>query len=573
MSDANVSVGFTPNTAATENAIARLQQQMQTMQEKMKQGSASTSRAMSEDMRRWQKANDEAMSKSVASAQRREMAPARIRAAEIRKSEMAAAEIRNAVPDPTLLDTATAGMMRYVGAAAVAAGAVKLIAAEWNNVIERQQKAGQASITFEQALGEATLNVGSVYDPAKMKKRALEISAKTGVDPSTAVQAISLAIKSGGASNADEAERLANAAEVAAQLSPRATAEKLSETAGSIASYMARTGATAQQAGGVLLSMQSKSNIADPNKAMAAAGPTLANMLAQGASTGMSQALMPALSQAIEDTQGDVSSLAATQFTYSLTEQFGQREGFKGKANIPDLAIAAMRQNPALAREFFETGLQNPETGRAYGKPELGRGKAETFFRAISGDETLAGDKEIIGSYVKQFEDYRRLAIGNQEAGQFYNQTLAQVRGATPNLQADRVFKGAADRIRIEGSDAAQGITREGLQEVLQSAGVGETRRRLMMADFELNARSGRLPFEFAENMLRKEAGTQTGDFEKSFTFGIQTNWLSEKFMEMTTEVTEERKAVAKSLVEAAEAIRELKAIRPRDRNGQVENN
>ena len=459
-----------------------------------------------------------------------------------------------------------------VGPLTLVYAAVNRISAEWQNIIDRQQKAGQSAITFEQALGEATLNVGAVYGPDKLKSRALQMSAKTGVDPATAVQAMSLAIKSGGATNEAEAENLIKAAVVAGRLSPRAGAEKLADTSGSIASYMARTGSSAEQAGGVLLSMQSKSNIADPNKAMAAMGPTLANMLAQGASEGLAQALAPALSQAIEDTQGDVSSLAATQFTSSLTEQFGQREGFKGKKNIPDLAIAAMRADPALAKEFFESGLQSPETGKSYGKPELGRGKAETFFRAISGDKTLAGDQGIIGSYVKQLDEFQKSALTGDQAGGFYKDRLSQVQGATKNLQVDRILKGAIERGRIGGGDAMAGVTRDNLDQLLQTYGMSDTSRKFVKAEFDVGVASGQDPGRATIDAIRNVAAQEGGRSNAGYG-SINPFELVSVLKDELLGVSEERKRNADNLERTADAMEKVLADpKNKNRNGGVEN-
>lgn len=61
MSDANVSVGFVGDSKSAEYAIARLQQQVADLQEKMKRGSATTSKAMSSDMVRLQRTNAAAL--------------------------------------------------------------------------------------------------------------------------------------------------------------------------------------------------------------------------------------------------------------------------------------------------------------------------------------------------------------------------------------------------------------------------------------------------------------------------------------------------------------------------------
>lgn len=446
----------------------------------------------------------------------------------------------------SVVDQIGSRITSLLGPAALVSGAVKLISAEWQNVIDRQQKAGQTALTFEEALGEATLNVGGVMAPDKLKARALKMSAETGVSPATAVQALSLSIKSGGATNEAEAERLANAAEVAGKLSPRAGAAKLSDTSGSIASYMARTGATAEQAGGVLLSMQSKSNIADSNEAMAAAGPTLANMLAQGASEGMAQALMPALSQAIEDTKGDTSSLAATQFTQSLAEAGQSR--FKGQANIPDKMLAAMRADPELGRQFFAGELTDLDTGKNLGKPELGKGKAETFFRAISGDSSLQGDQGIIASYRKQFDEFSAQAITPQEAGELFNERLGQVRGATPTLQRERQLKSAKETAQISSPDAIRGVTREGMDELLQSSGMSWLGRKSQMLQYDLGGDP--------EKMLRIRADEMKAD--------ARSPWGGSE------EQREESRRVANTLLEAANAMKES-AQRGKNRNGNVE--
>ncbi len=377
--------------------------------------------------------------------------------------------------------------------------AVNRISAEWQNVIDRQQKAGQSAVTFEQALGEATLNVGSVYGPEKLKSRALEMSAKTGVDPATAVSALSLAIKSGGATNEAEAERFAGAAVAAARLSPRSSPEKLAETAGSISDYMARKDATPEQAAGVLLSMQSKSNIKDANKGMEAFGPIMANMMAQGASEAMVQALGPALSQAISDKDGDITGTSTIGFTEGLNKAGASR--FRGQKNIPDKMLALMNRAPETARAFFTGELEDLDTGKPLGKPELGRGRTETFFRAISGDKSLTGDPVVIQSMIDQYEKNKGLAISTEDAGKFYAQRLAQVQSATPTLQADRVLKSTAELNRLNGPEALRGVSRPGLIELLQSSGASDLSQKVAGWNFDL---IGQEPLEQTQGELRQ---------------------------------------------------------------------
>lgn len=504
---------------------------------------------------------------------------AAIKLSQIRKSEVDAIERlkrvqppKPPVPEPSVFDSAMSGVVRYVAGLATISTAVKLVSTEWDNVIERQQKAGQAAVTFEEALGEAVLNVGAVIGPDRLKERALQMSAATGVAPATAVTAMSLAIKSGGATNEEEAEKLASAAEVAAKLSPRAPAEKLADTAGSLASYMARTGATAEQAGGKLLSMQSKSNIADANKAMAAMGPTLANMLAQGASDALAQSLAPALSQAIEDTQGDESSLSATQFTQALAEAGASR--FRGKKNIPDLMLARLRANPEEARDFFTGELTDLDTGKKLGMPELGRGKTKTFFRAIAGDPSLEGSAEIKDSYNRQLNEYMAQAISDEQAGKFYARRLKDVQLATPTLQADRILKATADRNRLTGADALRGINREGLVDVLQSS--GESSLAQQFTKLNLDAVSGDLLADTANRLEQRAFDVRQMPVWEKFKMSLQSDDVKEQAQrEYERSIDPALKHTADNLDRAANALRivseRMAEQRNQNRNGNVE--
>ena len=513
MADAGVTLKFFGDTASANAAIAKLESRLQSLENAQKQGNA-----------------------------------------RVKASAAQSKESMSGLGDDA--DGVGRKFASMVGPLALVATAVRVISSEWDNVIERQQKAGQSAVTFEQALGESALNVGAVMSPEKMKARALKMSAATGVAPATAVQALSLAIKSGGATTEAEAERLAGAAEVAGKLSPRASAEKLADTAGSIASFMARTGGTAEQGGGLLLSMQGKSNIADANRAMAAMGPTLANMLAQGASPAMAQALAPALSQAIEDTQGDVSSLAATQFTTSLTDAFGGRAKAAGRKDVPDFAIEQLRADPQLARDFFQGDMIDDTTGKRLGKPELGRGKAETFFRAISGDKSLAGDDKIIQSYVEQFENFKNTALTNEQAGGFYQDRLSQVRGATPTVQVERETTAAAERNRISSPDAMRGVISSGLEELLQSSGMSWLGRKASILNYNLGGDPSKM-LRVRAQMLRGEEGWNN---VPGLVGGSEEN-------------KSEARRLADNLERAAIAMEESARRNPnKNRNGNVEN-
>ena len=474
---------------------------------------------------------------------------------------------------PGLIDMAGGAALRYLGPLALAATAVRLITNEWQNVIDRQQKAGQTALTFEEALGEATLNVGDVYGPDKLKAKALEMSAATGVSPATAVQTISLAIKSGGATTEAEAERYIPAAFAAAKLTPRASADELSKSAGSISDYMTRRNVSADQAAGVLLSMQSKSNIAKSNVAMDVFGPMAANMAAQGASDAMIQGLGPAITQALSDKTGEMTGTATVAFTQSLAEAGQSR--FKGQKNIPDLMLAYLQQNKDEARDFFTGEMLDLDTGKKLGKPELGRGKAETPFRAIAGDPTLETN-EANASFRKQYEDLARRAVSPDQAAKYYTDRLAQVQGATPTVQADRTLKSTADRLRLHGKDGIRGISREGLVDVLQSSGASDIAQKVGKATFDIGNQDA---LANVEGQLRGRANTLTQEpYEWSNPMLDQPGFedRKKKAMDHQADYRErhsEQYRTAEMLREAADGLKEAsRNFKARNRNGNVEN-
>lgn len=488
---------------------------------------------------------------------------------------------------PGLIEAAGGAASRYLAPLALAATAVKLIANEWNNVIDRQQKAGQTAITFEEALGEATLNVGDVLSPEEITAHAKKMSTETGVSPATAVETISLAVKSGGATTKEEAEKFIPAATAAAKLTPRASAEELAKTAGSISDYMARRNVSADQAAGVLLSMQSKSNIRKSNEAMDVFGPVVANMAAQGASDPMIQALGPALTQAISDKTGEMTATATVAFTQSLAEAGESR--FKGQKNIPDLMLKYLQTNPEEARDFFRGEMVDLDTGRKLGKPELGRGKAETAFRSIAGDPTLAPN-EANASFRKQYEDLVARAVTPEQAQEYYQKRLDERMRATPRVRAERAFQSTIDQNQIEGDDAMRGITRQKLAEALQSAGASDLAQKV--AGFQLDLSSGDSLRETAAILKQRAAGKRQDSF--SYLEQMRVGWNAkpiapvpgESWVETSNRAMSELypKAKDESAEEAAKRLDNLANVlqmlidekknppRPFDRKGNVEN-
>lgn len=184
MADANVSVGFVGDSKSAEYAIARLQQQMQAMQEKMKHGSTAAAQSMSADAKRWQKANEEAMSASVASAQRQQMAPHRIRFAEIRKSEMAAATARQS--EAAELDASSDAVdrmaMKVLGVAAayrVVSSAIGGVVAKNEEFLSKLDAMGQI-----RADEELKLQIQGGFVPQEIAKRMPQIEAAVTATPS-----------------------------------------------------------------------------------------------------------------------------------------------------------------------------------------------------------------------------------------------------------------------------------------------------------------------------------------------------------------------------------------------------
>lgn len=450
---------------------------------------------------------------------------------------------------PGLIDSAGGAAMRYLGPLALAGAAVKVISAEWQNVIDRQQKSGVNVLTFEQALIESAPGM-TAETPEWLAQQSKDIAKETGAKPETVVPAVVSALKSAGARTPEDAKKYAEAAREAARIFPTVGSDKLGMISGAISSNMQLTGTSAKEAAGDLEMIAARTNMGGSVESITTASNTVSNMALQGASRNLRGSLMPSVSQFLQDDTGEQSSMASIIFTQSLKEQFGEQ--FKGQKNVPDLAMDFMRKNPEEARKFW-SGKREDADGKAFGVPEVGRGRARVAFRALTGDipkEELAVDPEqaaAIKEFMDQYSDFYNATSTKEEAGKFHDKASKRIRDATPHQSQKMAHDTATTRLAKLGDDAEKGIGRQGLEENLQAAGFGWLNRKIKMAEVNWMGVS-------EEKMLRSASGELKSD--AVYASGSEKEKLTD---------------AAGILRDAAEELRRVSETKNINRNGNVE--
>jgi len=339
------------------------------------------------------------------------------------------------------------------------AGAINLVKQEYENMIEVQGRAKEASVTVAQAEIAALRNLGATTAGQRevFVKEVSDISATTGVSQKALYGMASTALSARGELSQKAAMGAVREAAMIAPESP----EEATQIAGAALDLAKITKTDRAQANiGLLMAIGQTARVTDIGELARNVAPAITGITARGGTAQEAGAIWSALTQGMADPTGRLSGTAAI----SLAEQLATFEGTAGRSTT--LArIQALQRDAGLRQEFFE--------GASFEK------KAQASI-----EQMLAGK----GSAAEALSQFLTRIPGVGKAEGLYQQRLGVIRGSElqQTAQIVRVLESGLESLQIANQPGARiGALREKYATILKDTGLGALATRFQSIGFE----------------------------------------------------------------------------------------
>lgn len=423
----------------------------------------------------------------------------------------------------------TSQLMAVAGGVASVHGAMaagnKIVAAlreEYDRLIERQNKSGEAHVSLAAVQSQAVKNLGQDkdLDAQGLVELIREKSQDLGMDEVDLTQAVSDALSARGKNSASDA---VDAVFAAAKFERFGGAETLKTLSGSALDISKGTGEDYESSLGFLSQVGQISRVTDTDQLARNVAPAIVNAMSAGVSKEFAGAMVGALTQGVVDETGAVSRTALTQVISQL-EEFPQQLADEQLAMQEQIA----KKEEQLAKVDVSTKSGRIRHGELTGDiagmktklsdfqaltaPAAGsKGIEETF-------EALKSNPELAKMFLSDFEGeqkakfaVRDLFTTGSERDQEFQSGLAALQGQSGQQQFDTVVA------QTEGLESVQ-IAR--LKQELQN-----TTNQAQLAD-GAGGRSGIIRTELAgmrEALGRSGIGSDIDSmFDDASTGGVQ---------------------------------------------------
>ncbi|MCH7685334.1 MAG: hypothetical protein IH899_01400 [Planctomycetes bacterium] len=374
---------------------------------------------------------------------------------------------------------------------ALAVKGVGLLKREFTDLLQRQSRALQSQLTFEQSLTQAARNSIGIFSAEEVRRRSLKLAEEAGVTPTKAVGVIGSAVTSTGVTNKQEAELAIKAAVAALKFAPELDQQGLEALAGVAASISKRFKVTAEAAIGFIQRVGGQANVRELEPLISNVAPVVSNLTQFGFKPAEAGALVSTLTQGTGDVTGELSGTAAINLADSLAKQVKARPDRFGGLKVNEAgaivdefgkaaagrALEILKNDPELKEVFFQGGRLD---GISTPKANLGKGKAKPTIRGILTQGTVAQ---------RQFEGSKKVIGGFEEGQKTFDDFIKDVKKVTAISRTSRKFKSIAEGLRV--TDKAGGraaAVREGVEDILSSSGLGKASRDIALLKFELGA-------------------------------------------------------------------------------------
>lgn len=370
-----------------------------------------------------------------------------------------------------------AGLKGVLATALSAAAAINQMRKEYENLKERQGEAAETQLQIASAEREALDNLGiqTPEDAERLRGRVDAVAEKTGARRSDLYGVFSAALSSKGANLTED--DAADAVEAAALISPD-DADGMEQSAIAILNEKKRhPDAKAGQIAGFHLAVKQVSPIVENAAFAKNIAPTIPQLEAFGDDEREAAALLATLGQGMGDVRGEQTATASLQIAKQL------------KVLLPNLKstaerIRAVQQNADLQNRLL--GALGPAAKEAAEGGEKGElsAEAKAFIPIV---ELLSGPETRMGTLFTQTLDQ----IPSLEQGGARFEARNKVINSSPFQrlsQTKRTLQSGVESLQAsDESGAMTSISREGLQDVLQAAGVPAIEQTMEGIGFELD--------------------------------------------------------------------------------------
>jgi hypothetical protein len=411
----------------------------------------------------------------------------------------------------------------------MATKAIELFKAEWDDLIERQGAAKDATLQFAVELQKAANN--SDTSLAEVKQRMLDISNTAKITPLQAAELLNVGQAAKGTLDESAVDKTIVAAAKLARLDEE-TMKGLVDTGLDLQKQI--PGTTAEQAIGFSLGAMAKTRIADAGKFTQNALPGIISVASlDNTPIEFVNALNAGITQASGDQEGRKSRTAMTALALQLRDAFPELENTESR-------VRALQDNPELRDAFLKggkvngkklSGMQFEVKGPDGEVLQLDTDRASFERQMIPAMEQVL-TRGTFGSNMMEeaLRDVPKLAEADQA---FAKRVADQESDTTMRLATKQAIGDVGTEMRkINDTGAASdAIDRQILEDRLKAGGVGAFNRTLIMGDASFNGYWG-------------------GDYNKAITDRLQAEiestekWSGdEKHIELMRELIAEIKA------------------------------
>lgn len=378
-------------------------------------------------------------------------------------------------------------MMRFVsgasGIGSVLGGFIAIarqLKVEYDDLLRRQGQAAKTQISVAAAQRGAIENLGN--DPtlsvANLNKRIAEIQQRTGAGQGALFSAASGAFSFKG--RGITAAQALEAVEAAATQSPDDQAA-IDTTTRAILSIQKRApGTKASDIAGFITASKQSSPVVSNQAFAQNIAPGIADLVGFGNTPQQSAALLAAMGQGMNDSEGATTRTAALTLAKQVMEATPKMKG----STLDRLAFIQSEEGTAVRKRLL--GPMLDEAGAAEKAGLSGEAKAFTTMAGLLQSGETAQKTELANT----LRDIPTIA----NAGKVFKQTMANINSQPLQQQAalQRSLASGAEGIQI--GDIVGGrasISRAGMEEVLQSSGLNTIAQRAILGEFEIATRGG----------------------------------------------------------------------------------
>lgn len=405
--------------------------------------------------------------------------------AEARKSALAGDKVSDAyVKNAKQGEAMAAGMVKSLAASATAAGlltaALKITRTEYDNIIQRQQKAASTNISTANAEMAMLRNV-SPQDHAYWREQAPAMAQRTGQSTASIFQAIADASSAQGNQSNDQLRRNV---ELAMRVSPDSPSDAKT-IAGGLGDAVGLTGSMDEKVNmGAILAMGKQTRIRSTTAIAERLIPGAISVKGYGGSASEAMAINTTLSTLMNDASGEKTPGSASRIASELDRIYGEK-------GSPLEHITALQNNPALLKKWYQ--------GSGAGKPRASIPEhAEIAFKNLvtkgsSGDQLLRSN---LGGYG---DDADMAKLTDEWLKSTYGTDRQKFAGSDRGLAATT---NAAELANLPG--ARYGAMRGRMDEVLQATGASWMERTGYAMRFDVGAANGDDPTMIALDTFAK---------------------------------------------------------------------